>query len=129
MIDLDHFKQVNDTCGHAEGDRVITETAAILKDIFGKEDVVGRMGGDEFCVFYTGKNSGPLLAEKAQQICSAVHRIRPGNKDSVKISVSIGIARRLGDENFDELFRKADAALYVTKKKKGRDGYSFYAEK
>lgn len=129
MIDLDHFKQVNDTCGHAEGDRVITETAAILKDIFGKEDVVGRMGGDEFCVFYTGKNSGPLLAEKARQICGAVHRIRPGNKDSVKISVSIGIARRLGDESFDELFRKADAALYVTKKKKGRDGYSFYAEK
>lgn len=128
MIDLDKFKQINDTYGHAEGDRVIKETAAALKQIFGENDIIGRMGGDEFCVFYTGENGAEELAEKAEQVCGAVRRICPAQGDAAGTSVSIGIARRLGNEDFNELFQKADKALYIRKTEMGRDGYTFHGE-
>lgn len=128
MIDLDFFKQINDTYGHARGDAVIKETAAVLKRVFRKEDIIGRMGGDEFCVFYTGENGAEGLAQKARRICEAVRRILPASKGAVGSSASVGIARRLGNEDFDALFQKADEALYVRKAKQGRDGYTFYGE-
>lgn len=128
MIDIDCFKLVNDTYGHVEGDYVIKETAAILKNTFRREDIVGRIGGDEFCVFYTGKNNVIVLEKKAEQICKNVRKIQL-NKNSAntsKISVSIGIVRRLQNENFLDLYQKADLALYERKSKMGRNGYTFY---
>lgn len=128
MIDIDCFKLVNDTYGHVEGDHVIKETAAVLKNTFRREDIVGRMGGDEFCVFYTGKNNIIVLEKKAEQICKNVRKIQLNKKSSniSKISVSIGIVRRLHNENFLELYQKADLALYERKSKQGRNGYTFY---
>lgn len=126
MIDLDCFKRINDTFGHAEGDRVIRATADILKAAFRKEDIVGRIGGDEFCVFYTGSNRASVLANKGQQICEAVRTILPARGDGPGTSVSIGIARRIGNEDFEELYQKADRALYVRKAEQGRDGFTFY---
>ncbi|WP_394925829.1 GGDEF domain-containing protein [uncultured Robinsoniella sp.] len=128
MIDLDCFKMVNDTYGHAEGDHVIKETASILKNTFRKEDIVGRIGGDEFCVFYTGKNNVIVLEKKAEEICTNVRKIQLHNNrlNSSKVSVSIGIVRRLQNENFFELYQRADQALYERKSKLGRNGYTFY---
>lgn len=126
MLDLDCFKQINDTYGHAEGDHVIRQTAAILKEIFRKEDIIGRLGGDEFCVFYTGKNSYEILSQKAGQICDAVRNIHPAENGAPGTSVSIGIVRRIGNESFEELYQKADQALYVRKARQGRDGYTIY---
>lgn len=126
MFDLDCFKQINDTYGHAEGDYVIQQMADILKASFREEDIIGRLGGDEFCVFYTGKNPYDVLVKKAEQICAAVRKIRPAKDGEPGTSVSIGIARRTGDESFDELYQKADQALYIRKAQQGRDGYTIY---
>lgn len=126
MLDLDFFKQINDTYGHAEGDHVIQQTADILKKIFRKTDIIGRLGGDEFCVFYTGKNHYEVLAQKAEQICMDVRRIHPAKEGLPGTSVSIGIVKRIGHESFEELYQKADKALYVRKAQQGRDGYTIY---
>jgi diguanylate cyclase (GGDEF)-like protein len=128
MIDLDYFKQINDTYGHARGDEVVRETAKILKSLFRAEDIIGRLGGDEFCVFYTGRNSDEILEGKAEQICSAVRRICPEEQGKPGTSASIGIAKRTGSENFDELYWKADQALYARKTGHGRGGFSLYRE-
>lgn len=128
MFDLDHFKRINDTYGHSEGDRVIRETAAILRSVFRKEDVIGRIGGDEFCVFYTGSNHTAVLTRKAEQICKAIRKIHPAGDGSPGTSASIGIARREGNEDFNELYQRADQALYVRKAQQGRDGYTFYGD-
>ena len=61
MIDLDRFKQIN-------------ETAEILKSVFCEDDIIGRMGGDEFCVFYTGRNRDEILEAKAAKICEEPER-------------------------------------------------------
>lgn len=127
MIDLDFFKQINDTYGHAKGDYVIQQIANILKEYFRSEDIIGRLGGDEFCVFYTGKNNYEVIARKAEQICEAARNIYSAKGRALKTSISVGIARRVGNENFDELYRKADQALFVRKAKKGRDGFTIYA--
>lgn len=126
MIDLDYFKQINDTYGHSEGDRVIEATAAILKGIFRKEDIIGRIGGDEFCVFYTGSNAMETLIKRAEQICIEIRNIHPSKSGAPGTSASIGIARRMGGENFSDLYKKADLALYARKAANGRDGYTFY---
>ena len=128
MIDLDYFKQINDTYGHAKGDEVVRETAKILKSLFRAEDIVGRLGGDEFCVFYTGKNSDEILKSKAEQICLALRNICPAEPGKPGTSASIGIAKRTGSEGFDELYRKADQALYARKNGHGRGGFSIYRE-
>ena len=126
MFDLDYFKRINDTYGHAEGDYVIQQTADILKACFRKEDIIGRLGGDEFCVFYTGKSDPEVLAGKAEQVCAAVRKIHPAEGGAPGTTISIGIARRMRDESFDELYQKADKALYVRKAQRGRDGYTMY---
>ena len=124
MIDLDRFKQINDTYGHAEGERVVRQTAEILKSLFRKEDIVGRLGGDEFCVFFTGQNRAPYLARKAEQICQAVRAIHPAQDGAPGTSASIGIAGRTGGETFDELYRRADRALYIQKSKHAGGGFT-----
>lgn len=126
MFDLDYFKQINDTYGHAEGDNVIRQTADILKKTFRKSDIIGRIGGDEFCVFYTGKNHYEVLTKKAELICREIRKIHPSNDGAPKTSVSIGIVRRIGHESFDELYQKADKALYIQKSKQGKNGYTIY---
>lgn len=126
MFDLDYFKQINDTYGHAKGDEVIRKLADILKESFRKEDIIGRLGGDEFCVFYTGKNYYETLTKKAEQICEAVRQIQPEAEGRPGTTVSIGIVRRTDNESFDELYQKADKALYARKARQGRDGYSIY---
>ena len=128
MIDLDYFKHINDTYGHAIGDYVIRKTADGLKKIFREEDIIGRFGGDEFCVFYTGKNSDEILSQKAKQICEVIRSIRFGNDGEEGCSASIGIARRTEEDDFDSICHKADVALYLSKNQKGRDDFTIYQE-
>lgn len=128
MIDLDRFKQVNDTYGHGVGDRVILETASALKETTRRDDVVGRLGGDEFCVFCVGLGSRKALKQKAEEICGRIRRIRPAGEPGMTVSCSIGIARCDGGGCFEELYKRADKALYVRKKEQGRNGYTFYLD-
>ena len=126
MIDLDYFKKINDTYGHALGDFVVQRTADILKASFREEDIIGRIGGDEFGVFYVGKKNRDVLITKAEQICQAIREIRLESAGGPGTSVSIGIAQRADGDCFEDLYRKADAALYITKKEKNRDGFTIY---
>ena len=128
MIDLDCFKEINDTYGHAFGDFVIQRTAQILKASFQKENIIGRLGGDEFGVFYVGKNSRDALIRKAELVCQAIREIRLETASEPGTSVSIGIAQRTDGDCFDDLYRKADAALYITKKQKNRNNFTIYEE-
>ena len=126
LLDLDHFKDVNDILGHMTGDRVLQEMAQNLKSAIRSRDLSGRVGGDEFMVFIqdaADTNAIKKCAEKMNRILQ-----RPYEKDSkrVKVSASIGIAVAEEGVTFRELYERADKALYDVKKN-GRNGYSIYA--
>lgn len=126
IIDIDNFKNINDTLGHLYGDAVLTQLAEHLKAMFRSEDVVGRVGGDEFFVFLKNYRSEKVLMEKAREICYLFHKTYSEKEDFVTISASIGIA--LCPEHgtvFNGLYKKADAALYDAKAR-GKNCFSFY---
>lgn len=126
ILDMDHFKTVNDTCGHAMGDLVITDFASKLQQQFRETDIVGRIGGDEFVVFIPVV-SREWVEQKAEELTQALrYRFTAGGK-GCDISASIGIA--LTPEagiDFETLYQNADSALYQTKKKERR-GYTVYS--
>jgi len=112
MLDIDHFKLINDTYGHAEGDAVLKEFSKELKAASRKEDVVARFGGEEFVVFLD--HSDLLMAsEIAERIRKKVEEMRVGK---IKFTVSIGVAElKNGKEGFSELVVRADNAMYKAK--------------
>lgn len=126
IIDLDKFKHINDCYGHLEGDRVICEFAAVLKRLFRSSDVIGRMGGDEFAVFFCGCFTPEQIAGRAQKVCDEVKGIMDSPGDLPGSSCSIGIAVSEDcRKSFRRLYKEADGALY-NQKKHGRDGYCFF---
>lgn len=132
MVDLDHFKNVNDTLGHIYGDQAIVETAQCLNKVFANQDCIGRLGGDEFaiCVSYQAFDEQGLLdfiEKKAGEICAVNRRTYTDNVSEVSISSSVGIsyAPDMG-ESFEELYTKADRALYYSKEN-GRNQYHIYS--
>ncbi|MEG2087833.1 MAG: diguanylate cyclase [Angelakisella sp.] len=116
VVDIDDFKHINDTLGHAMGDAALVEISNRLKRLFRASDIVGRVGGDEFVVFLEGLGQGYDLQKKLDDIIVAFQK--PFEKDGLEcsISCSIGAARFPGDgSTFAELFHKADTALYYVK--------------
>ncbi len=118
IIDLDCFKEINDTYGHAVGDEVILEIANYLKGAFRKTDIVGRFGGDEYIVLMRELPPMHLLESKLSEIVS-------GNNNRYGVTKSIGVAiyPDMG-RDFETIFRKADQALYESKIKRGT--YTIY---
>lgn len=128
MLDVDDFKGINDTYGHLYGDAVLSELAQKLRVIFRKEDVLGRMGGDEFLVFLNDISSETIGIQKAEAICQALRTVYSSSGKACKVSGSIGVAFSPKDGcTFQELYAKADIALY-TAKKLGKNRYSVYTE-
>lgn len=126
MIDLDHFKSVNDTFGHAAGDMILEEAGEKLSATFKGRDIVGRMGGDEFLVFMTDIKG----SEDAVGISAKLNKIltRPvkNSQGEVTVTASIGIAVLDGAAyDYETLFGMADRALYITKEN-GRNGRTLY---
>ena len=116
-VDLNDFKSINDTYGHATGDKVLTITGAILLDCIRAEDIASRIGGDEFVVLL----EHIATAEDAKKVSSRVHqemdKVECIGKYSVKLSASIGLAIYPGDgETLDELMHAADRKMYVAKR-------------
>lgn len=124
VIDIDNFKYVNDHLGHLKGDELIIETATQIRKLFREDDIVGRVGGDEFVVFLRHITSMDLAVKKAENIGNVFrHNAAPR---CVGISGSIGISFYPYDGcTYDELFRKADAAMYAAKKN-GKDSFRVY---
>ncbi len=119
LVDMDGLKQINDTYGHLEGDNAIITVAAILKQTFREDDIIARIGGDEFAVLAIVKGS---TAE--QGILSRLERnlTASGTAAGYALSVSLGLAAlEEGDAaDFDGLLKRADHGLYEHKRRKGR---------
>lgn len=116
MIDLDHFKRVNDTRGHETGDRVLVHVSRTLANHLRAEDVFARWGGEEFVVLMP--NCAPNQAREAAQRLRAALALHPSEP---KVTISVGTASSDGeDSTLTELQRRADAALYQAKRQ-GRD--------
>ena len=118
MIDIDHFKKVNDTYGHAIGDIVLKELAQILRKNCREIDVVGRIGGEEFCALLFDCPEDQTF-EIALRINNTVqkHEFNIGEDKFINITVSIGIGIYPGiTSNLEEIKERADMALYIAKK-------------
>jgi diguanylate cyclase (GGDEF)-like protein len=117
LVDIDHFKSINDTFGHVPGDGVITGIAHLIEQYAGPEALSGRIGGDEFAILFKGteREQALLVMEKIRQEVQNFQL--PLNQQVISgISVSAGIAAfPIDGRTFSELMRKADQALYRAK--------------
>jgi diguanylate cyclase (GGDEF)-like protein len=116
LIDLNHFKEVNDTLGHAAGDQVLVQVAERLRGAAQEGDLVARLGGDEFAVLLRGLPAPAVAAHRAETLLAALHE--PFDLDGMRISVeaSGGIAAAPATGGMAELLRRADVAMYQAKR-------------
>lgn len=116
LYDVDDFKRVNDTLGHAEGDRLISLISKVLRNNFSNKDIIGRIGGDEFVAFLNDFNNENYINRLAARTIADIEQISSGFDRRVKISSSLGIVvPGSGQFVFDDLYRAADRALYSAK--------------
>ena len=128
IIDLDNFKQVNDQLGHLFGDVVLTKVAKEIKKLFRSQDIVSRIGGDEFMVVMRGISDRTLVESRCRRLLESFRNIFQNQKHKPALSCSIGIA--LAPEHgstYYELFNRADQALYWAKAE-GKNNFVFYNE-
>ncbi len=119
LLDLDNFKQINDTFGHAWGDQVLMEVAAVLNQHFRSSDIVGRLGGDEFVIFLCNVKSDYLIDTLLDGLNTVLTKTYMQGDVSVTVSASMGVAVAPKDGiTLEELYKKADVALYQTKNKR-----------
>jgi len=116
MIDIDHFKKVNDNYGHATGDQAIINVANILKDNLREYDIVGRVGGEEFSMFLPNCERD-IATQIAERIRNKVANLSTAfRKTSIKLTISIGLtARKENESSIDSMLHRADKALYQAK--------------
>ena len=125
-LDLDRFKDVNDTLGHATGDALLEEVAARLKESVRDVDLVGRLGGDEFAIVAEDLTTPEDAMRLARRVCTALGEAYHVNGHEVTTSASIGIAiGPLDSEPADTLLKNADLALYRAKED-GRNTFRFF---
>ncbi|MEE5989386.1 MAG: putative diguanylate cyclase AdrA [Firmicutes bacterium ADurb.Bin354] len=116
VMDIDHFKVINDTCGHDVGDEVIAQFGRFLDELFAGDEIVGRFGGDEFIVFIRDTDDRDIACRIAEDIVKGCAGKVVYGDGSDKVSASIGIAIYQGEEkDYSELFKRADSALYEAK--------------
>ncbi len=120
MLDLDHFKRINDTHGHEAGDRVINQVVRIVRDTIRPSDLLGRFGGEEFLLLLPDTDPDSAL-EIAERIRRKVRNASYDNRGSpIDMTVSIGVAAWDGEQSLETLIRAADSAMYQAKEA-GRD--------
>ncbi|MBC7804311.1 MAG: EAL domain-containing protein [Candidatus Parcubacteria bacterium] len=127
FIDLDRFKNINDTLGHDAGDRALNEIATRLRGCLRETDTVGRLGGDEFVVLIEELPDPAQVALVAQKVLAEVERPVALDEQEVHITTSIGIATYPADsEDLQGLMKNADIAMYRAKEH-GKNNYQFYS--
>jgi diguanylate cyclase (GGDEF)-like protein len=117
MMDIDNFKEINDTFGHRAGDKVLKKISELLKKSVRKSDLIARYGGEEFAeiLTYTQKNGAAEEAERLRILVSELS-FKEENID-LSVTLSLGVAEYNSDNisNFGELVNRADKALYMAK--------------
>lgn len=127
MIDIDHFKKVNDTYGHQAGDVVLKSLASIIQVTCRQVDVIGRLGGEEFAVLMpaTSIEQATEVAERLRAIVKNHPVALPQGGLPIKITISIGVSKLNSEtDNIDLILHAADNALYSAKNT-GRDKVCF----
>ena len=120
IVDLDYFKEANDTFGHDYGDIILKNFSDFLREIFRKEDYISRFGGDEFCIFL--KNVPINIVEmKAKMIKKRIHTV--STKSNITASIGIAMVPANGND-YESIFKAADKALYYVKTN-GKNNYRF----
>ncbi len=125
LLDLDEFKRVNDSLGHAEGDRLLCEVSQRLLTATRGCDLVARLGGDEFAIMLWSADSTVDATVVARRILDAFERPVPLVGAEIVLGVSIGIAHAVAGETFDEVARNADVAMYDAKRA-GKGTFAVY---
>jgi diguanylate cyclase (GGDEF)-like protein len=126
LLDLDHFKYVNDTQGHPVGDALLQEVAGRLLSLVRDIDTVSRLGGDEFAIIFSSIDEPQKAAKLAERISREISKPYMLSTGEVRVGVSIGIAYApIDGDDSDTLIRHADLALYRAKSD-GRGGYHFF---
>lgn len=115
MVDIDFFKKVNDTYGHASGDAVLRTVASIIKEHLRESDIPSRYGGEEFAVLlpYTHIEEAKIVGERLRKAVEATPI--PIDKKNINVTISMGLAEFDVKESGEELFKRADSALYEAK--------------
>ncbi|KZN15831.1 MULTISPECIES: GGDEF domain-containing protein [Pseudomonas] len=116
MLDIDHFKQINDTYGHSAGDEVLKAVAASIKNQLRNVDMVFRFGGEEFLILLsnTNREAAAMIGERLRFAAQAQDYEAEGKM--IELTVSIGCSTLLPGESAESLLRRADSALYVAKR-------------
>lgn len=129
IIDLDNFKQINDHFGHLFGDAVLTQVATEIRRMFRSQDIIARIGGDEFMVLMRGVVNAQVARSRCAQLVEAFRNVLRDHLQGKRLSCSVGVS--LFPEHgtsYVELFQRADQALYQAKAK-GKDGFAVFDSK
>lgn len=126
IIDIDDFKKVNDSIGHMGGDIILRQTAAILTRMFRSDDIIGRIGGDEFMVLMRNIPSAVSIEKKVNELMTAFETLMREHESERLVTCSIGISIAPQDgSSFHELYMYADQAMYEAKTQ-GKNRFVFY---
>jgi diguanylate cyclase (GGDEF)-like protein len=126
FMDLDGFKPINDTYGHAAGDQVLKVVAARLRVAAGKTALAARLGGDEFVILFTGALTKSILEQYAESLIKCVSAPITVGQNELAVTTSVGIAIYPDEADMEKLMSCADAAMYRAKKT-GKNGHRFYS--
>lgn len=116
MLDIDHFKKINDTMGHSTGDKALAHLAKVVKTILRSTDVLARYGGEEFVILLPGSTQDDAISVIANLQRELTKNFFLHNNERILITFSAGVAERLPGEDIDSILPRADAALYEAKK-------------
>lgn len=129
MIDIDNFKKINDTLGHAFGDEVLRSLGTQIGAIFRASDIIGRVGGDEFMVFLKDVGTDEAILKEARKMETFFKNFQAGEYVKYKATASIGVAVFPQEGNdFETLYKAADQGVYKAKKR-GKNQLAFYRER
>lgn len=129
MVDIDNFKKINDTMGHAFGDEVLRSLGTQIGAVFRASDIIGRVGGDEFMVFLKDVGTDEAILKEARKMETFFKHFQAGEYVKYKATASIGVAVFPQEGNdFETLYKAADQGVYKAKKR-GKNQLAFYRDR